>query len=138
MLLTGCDRPEEWPTVEKETPTQSSASTYWGESPNGHTWHQATTAQKKWICDQMANKGTQDSQFWMDFFNSFYIRCIVINGAVIIIIQHFFCFRTRCFSACSHNRFSLFFQLFDFVTAFHAQVLRRVFLFTRKTLKVRE
>ena len=81
ILLTACDRQggiggdpaEVWPTVEMKTPTKSSAATYWGDSPNGHTWHQATTAQKKWICDQMANKGTKDSQFWMDFFSSFYI-----------------------------------------------------------------
>jgi len=72
-LLAACDSGQQSTTAERVIPTRSSASSYWSDSPNGHTWHQATYAQKKWICDQTANAGTKDSQFWMDFFSSFYI-----------------------------------------------------------------
>jgi len=72
-LLTACDSGQQSTTAERVIPTRHSASSYWSDSPNGHTWHQATSAQKQWICDKMANEGTKDSQFWMDFFSSFYI-----------------------------------------------------------------
>jgi len=73
-LLTACDSGQRSTATERPTTSApSSTSSYWSDSSNGHAWHQATSAQKKWICDKMANEGTKDSQFWMDFFSSFYI-----------------------------------------------------------------
>ena len=59
------------PTKRSTKPTPVSPSSYWSGSSNGYTWKRATYAQKKWICDKMANQaGT--SSYWMNFFNNFY------------------------------------------------------------------
>jgi hypothetical protein len=59
------------PTKRSTKPTPVQPSSYWSGSSNGYTWMKATYAQKKWICDKMANQaGT--SSYWMNFFNNFY------------------------------------------------------------------
>jgi hypothetical protein len=71
----------------KPSPTPSLPSTslsganYWKNKPNGNgrDWFNANDTQKKWLCNKMGRLSAKnDSQFYMDFFNSFYIT----NGSL--------------------------------------------------------
>jgi len=75
------------PTTDTTPRSSSSSSTslrgadYWKNKPNGNgrDWFNANYTQKKWLCDTMGRLSAKnDSQFYMDFFNSFYIT----NGAL--------------------------------------------------------
>jgi len=75
------------PNKTKERKTYDSSSTslsgvnYWKNKPNGNgrDWFNANDTQKKWLCNKMGRLSAKnDSQFYMDFFNSFYIT----NGSL--------------------------------------------------------